>query len=357
MARKLRRGFTLIELLVVIAIIAILIGLLLPAVQKVREAANRSKCANNLKQMALALAAFHEERGAYPPGLGAFGDANVQRPHTAPVTAPTNPTVAGGPVSNPKLRFASWHTWILPFTEYSSAFTNMRRTPGTPGPTTTLAPGSFDVDIFQCPSEPRNKSLYGGLGGHDTSAYACVAGSSLFDTGGQVTGDGILYYRSRVKVGDVLDGTTYTAIVGERPPDPSALWGWWDTTIDYNAPMYYQDPMQGTANVTRVVYPSHLGSGGTTCPVSNAGNNWLAIYQRPGVLGLAPSPNGVTSSNYCDFNNFWSNHSGGANWAFADGSVRFLPYSAVKIVRAIGTKSGSIPPMPDEQLADWTLLP
>src|SRR5436309_4414464 len=113
MARLLiRRAFTLIELLVVIAIIAVLIGLLLPAVQKVREAAARAKCSNNLKQMGLALHNFHDVNQIFPPGLGAMDDrvGLLTRANYPTNTVPSH------------LRVRSWMAHILPYVEQSALY-------------------------------------------------------------------------------------------------------------------------------------------------------------------------------------------------------------------------------------------
>ena len=131
-----RRGFTLIELLVVIAIIAILIGLLVPAVQSVREAANRIKCANNLKQLGLAAHHFHDANQHLPPGIGYYPPA-------------------GG-------AFGTYHFHLLPYLEQDNLYRAALGTvafPAPDGPRTVYYPGnntvySRPVSVFLCPSDP-----------------------------------------------------------------------------------------------------------------------------------------------------------------------------------------------------------
>jgi prepilin-type N-terminal cleavage/methylation domain-containing protein/prepilin-type processing-associated H-X9-DG protein len=205
-------GFTLIELLVVIAIIAVLIGMLLPAVQKVREAAARLSCQNNLKQMGLACHNFENVNQRFP--MGGYD----------PVVYPYGWTVA-----------------ILPFIEQDNLF-NLGYAPNIP------------VKLYYCPSEPRAYPIKDSKYGYACTDYVAIAGKDIWD------GLGIINeatYATPVRVTDVTDGTSNTIMIGERPPSADLSVGFWDSVA--------WDVNSGTANVT-VIFdcgapPYYFGAG------------------------------------------------------------------------------------------------
>src|SRR5947209_4688707 len=129
-----RRAFTLIELLVVIAIIAVLVGLLLPAVQKVREAAARSQCANNLKQIGLALHSYHDANNCFPPG---YIDGNKNRNST-----PDNDVGPGW----------GWAAFLLPYIEQGNVYNQINFSQGVGLGSNTAMP-QIALKIYQCPSD------------------------------------------------------------------------------------------------------------------------------------------------------------------------------------------------------------
>jgi prepilin-type N-terminal cleavage/methylation domain-containing protein/prepilin-type processing-associated H-X9-DG protein len=272
-----RRAFTLIELLVVIAIIAILIGLLLPAVQKVREAAARAQCQNNLKQIGLALHSYHGTYESFPEPRGVV----------------TNFTSNFG-----------WETRLLPYIEQNNLF-NLAEMNWF---TAIVTP----VRTYECPSDPRSGRDGMGFTTLDANAssgltsYAGVAGSyGSSDSNYTPANSGIMQPNTTgIRLTDILDGTRNTLMVGERPPAADLSFGWWSYS-DY-------DNLLATQNYINV-YPN--------CPT-------------PGVY----SPGKIT--NNCDSNHFWSLHPGGGNWLFGDGSVHFLPYSAAPLTIPLATRDG-----------------
>jgi len=208
--RQKRRGFTLIELLVVIAIIAILIALLLPAVQQAREAARRSQCKNNLKQIGLALHNYHDVFSTFPPGW--IGVEN------------------GLPSPEGESGFA-WGTMILPYLDQAPLYNQFNYTLAM-----DLAPnrGVLDnyLDVFSCPSDPKPNTFtiqdrnstdvelavsnYVGVFG-TTEIHDCenAPGTAPVTSSGQCVSDGVFFHNSRIKMRDIIDGTSSTLMVGE----------------------------------------------------------------------------------------------------------------------------------------------
>ncbi|MFO0822521.1 MAG: DUF1559 domain-containing protein [Gemmataceae bacterium] len=198
----LRTGFTLIELLVVIAIIAVLIGLLLPAVQKVREAAARSKCANNLKQIGLALHNYENANGRFPPG---YRD-----------TRPDNQPGPGW----------GWHVFLLPFAEQAGLHAQIdpdHTLFGNGSDTTVPTPQTITpLAVFRCPTDP-GPPTNANFDGHATASYRGVGWSRPQTAPGpkglMITNidnpNGVLYRNSRTQIADVTDGLSNTLFVAE----------------------------------------------------------------------------------------------------------------------------------------------
>jgi prepilin-type N-terminal cleavage/methylation domain-containing protein len=191
-----RRAFTLIELLVVIAIIGILIGLLLPAVQNVREAASRTQCANNLKQIGLAFHSHHSQYKYFPTGGWDWT---------------TPPTFVNGAPAVGAAQKAGWGFQILPFIEQETVW---RGGSGTTDLERTLVAIGTPLNIFFCPTRrPPQTVTYSDpayLGGVSAVHALCdYAASNLDNTG-------VVRQYNPTRVTDITDGTSNTLMVGEK---------------------------------------------------------------------------------------------------------------------------------------------
>jgi prepilin-type N-terminal cleavage/methylation domain-containing protein/prepilin-type processing-associated H-X9-DG protein len=270
--RNPRRGFTLIELLVVIAIIAILIGLLLPAVQKVREAAARMQCSNNLKQLGLAMHNYHGVREAFPPGY-------------------TSAVASDGSDLGPGW---GWASYLLPDMEQDNLFKQITFTQPV-GAAINAGPRVAQIPIFRCPSDnaPPTFLTVTAVVEVASSNYPGVFGNNeIEDDPG--AGNGVFYRNSRVRFGDITDGTSNTFAVGERSSNLSyATWTGAVTGADES-----QALVLGSCDHT----PNH--------PAAHA-------------------------------EDFWSRHSGGVNFLLCDGSVRFVSNSiSLAAYTAMASRAG-----------------
>ncbi len=212
-----RRGLTLIELLVVIAIIAVLIGLLLPAVQKVREAAARIQCQNNLKQIGLALHNYHDANGHLPPGY-TFVPPD---PVTTGGKGPAWDRLPPGFYLDPTDPGWGWAAYLLPYLEQDPLY---RRFDLAKSLTSPSLIGSTDLPLaaYTCPAD-RETGRYQVLnwsgdlvGPAATNSYAACYGALGVLVGFPDQGNGVFYRNSRTRLTDITDGTSGTLAVGER---------------------------------------------------------------------------------------------------------------------------------------------
>jgi prepilin-type N-terminal cleavage/methylation domain-containing protein len=298
-----RRGFTLIELLVVIAIIGILIALLLPAVQKVRDAANRIKCENNLKQIGTALHNYHDTYGALPPG-----------------SDQTTPPVGSTP--NYHL-YWSWMALILPYVEQQNLYNQAEAWSRTgthyqdPWDPPSNPAQYTPMPVYSCPSDSRDlTATYAGDNYGDGRTFDVAFTGFLGVNGINLhSHDGVFFTNASIAFKDVTDGLSNTLFVGERPPSEDLVFGWWFDGWGQG----------GTGSSDVVLGVQELNDRSYSYSVCPRGP-----YQfKPGEL-----------NNNCDQFHFWSLHAGGANFLFGDASVHFIPYTAANILPAMATRAG-----------------
>lgn len=299
-----RRGFTLIELLVVIAIIAVLIGLLVPAVQKVREAAARAQCQNNLKQLGIGLHGCHDTNGMFPVGSGVANSL-------------------------------CWRVYVLPYVEQENIYKLIDQGPGTwnggpnrEGPN-KLVHALNPVPVFNCPSVPGDKraangsstladgrktyvSDYHGVAGpkgtNPVTGAAYLVQATPAGQGGFAT-QGLLGRDSKTRMADLTDGGSNTLMVGE-------------VSVKWNNSLLISD-----------------------------GADWLrGIGFGNGMAGCRNVQNAINTPYNGVFNDisFGSLHPGGAQFVMGDGSVRFVRQSvSLVLYKSTASMNGGEPQIID----------
>jgi len=338
-------GFTLVELLVVIAIIGVLVALLLPAVQAAREAARRTECQNNVKQIGLAFHNFHDSHRIFPPAA----DRIVRTTHT----------VRWGP---------GWATHILPYVEQSGIHNTVDMTPGSdffysvnfqnwPGPSAPRLPNiaklqDLVVKFYVCPSSPLPKKIepedeigwgqhvqagnYAGVMGATTNALSptdpsgdnrvcdCAAAlaAAQYQHGGYLASNGVLVPGLRTRISDITDGTSNTIMIAEQSD-----WGERPQGIGTASPVQKLDiraaERMGIWASVGVSNTTFIPTSTTPCS-GNEGGTVMTVRHQPGTKKRTSHQDGMGP--YGWNSPIQSAHAGGAYTLHCDGSVQYLTY-------------------------------
>jgi prepilin-type N-terminal cleavage/methylation domain-containing protein len=306
-----RQGFTLIELLVVVAIIGILIGMLLPAVQKVREAANRMKCANNLKQIGIALHNYHDGMGRFPSGTNDTYKPNYSAANwcdaDSDVTSAREPwTVAILPFLEDQARYAKFNL--------NAQFTTTSNIVGTAQNNTQFLTNNRH---YQCPSDPNstptanNNNYFAVQGGGTTPDCSTQAATRVFFR------NGIIYFQSQTRMADVLDGTSNVFLVGETK--------------------YCLTPL-GRSDGAHVSWASggKIFNDGFGVPLTMA----ATMLQPNSIAGSGATQDTLTYQSRV----FGSFHVRGTNFLLADGSVQFISDNInLSTFQQLGVRNDGLP--------------
>lgn len=298
--RTSRKAFTLVELLVVIAIIGILVALLLPAVQAAREAARRTSCYNNLKQVGLALQAYHDSVRQFPSGY-------IVSPTTNALMGPPDPTSGD---TGPGWGFLMMS---LPFMEQGPLHQSINVNLPCWSPANAIAVKT-EVSGLLCPAAINNSPTYNVVdaGGNTLavfarSNYAGMAGrpgpwGDYYDPSLDLSGiaDGVLYRNSRTRIADITDGTSQTMLVAEKTP-------------------FHSDSTWVGVVPGGVSCPTALFAGVDCDPAASQVNvhTGPSPDETPPIIKPPNQPLANTDE-------VWSNHPVGANVLFCDGSVKFV---------------------------------
>lgn len=287
---KIRNAFSLVELIVVVAIIALLIALIVPAIQRVRGAADGIGCQNNMRQIGMALQHYHNDYGHLPPSASSR-------------TAKANPN-----------EVLSWRALILPYIERNDLWIKAVQDCSVERISYKLPHTGYHtaVKLYYCPTDSSRLSVTHVFEDKETAFSSYLGVKGTYDFNGMFpenTNIGVTF-------GSVSDGLTNTLLLGERPP-PDA----------YNAGQWYSEFSYGSNPL-----------------ISGPDSSLFMLQSTPSqdieCRSIYSFSRGETS-NPCDRYHFWSLHPQGANFVFADCSTRFIKYSVdIKVMLALSSRNG-----------------